>query len=41
MRSHDPIHVADHDRFDLKRAEFAVFAARLVVSVRFDLNEGG
>jgi hypothetical protein len=41
MRSHDPIHVADHDRFDLERAEFAVFAARLVVSTGFDLNESG
>ncbi len=40
VRSHDSIHVADHDRFDLKRAEFAVFAARMIVSTGFDLNEG-
>ena len=32
MRSHDAIHVADHDRLNLKRAKFAVTAFRMVVS---------
>jgi hypothetical protein len=41
VRPHDAVNVADHDRFDLKRAKFAVFAARMVVSVGFDLNESG
>jgi hypothetical protein len=41
MRSHDPVHVADHDRFDLERAEFAVTAFRMIVSVGFDLDESG
>jgi len=40
VRPHDPIYVADHDRFDLKRAKLAVTAARLIVSTGFDLNEG-
>ena len=40
MRTHDSIYVADHDRFDLKRAEFAVTASGMIVSVGFDLNEG-
>jgi len=31
--SHDAIDIAHHDRFDLKRAEFAVFAARMIGSV--------
>ena len=33
MRSHDPIHVADHDRFDLECAKFAVPATGLIISV--------
>jgi hypothetical protein len=41
MRSHDAVDIADHDRFDLKRAEFAVFAACMIVSVGFDLDESG
>jgi hypothetical protein len=41
MRSHDSIYVADHDRFDLKRAEFAVTASRMIVSTGFDLNQSG
>ncbi len=38
---HDPVHIADHDRFDLKRAKFAVTASRMIVSVGFNLNESG
>jgi hypothetical protein len=41
VRPHDPVHVADHDRLNLQRAKFAVFAARMIVSTGFDLNEGG
>jgi hypothetical protein len=41
MRSHDPIHVAHKDWLDLKCAEFAVTAARMIVSVGFDLNKCG
>ena len=41
VRPHDPIHVADHDRFDLKRAKLAVTASGMIVSTGFDLNEGG
>jgi hypothetical protein len=41
VRPHDSIHIADHDRFDLKRAEFAVTASGMIVSVGFDLNESG
>ena len=41
MRSHDAVHVADHDRFDLERAKFAVTAFRMIVSVGFDLDESG
>jgi hypothetical protein len=40
VRPHDPIHVADHDRFDLKRAKLAMTATGMIVSVGFDLNEG-
>jgi len=39
--SHDAIDIADHDRFDLQRAKLAGFAARMIVSVGFDLNESG
>jgi hypothetical protein len=39
MRPHDPIHVAHHDRFDLKRAKFAVTPFGLIVSTGFDLDE--
>ena len=39
MRSHDAVDIADHDRFDLERAEFAVSASRMIVSVGFNLNE--
>ena len=39
--SHDPIYVADHDRFDLQRAKLAVFASGLIVSTGFDLNQSG
>ena len=39
--SHDSVYVADHDRFDLKRAKLAVTAFGLVVAAGFDLNEGG
>jgi hypothetical protein len=41
VRTHDSIHVADHDRFDLKRAKLAVTASGLIVSTGFDLNESG
>jgi len=41
MRSHDPIYVADHDRFDLQRAKLAVTAFCMIVSTGFDLNHGG
>jgi len=40
MRPHDPIHVADHDWLDLQRAKFTVTAFGMIVSVRFDLNQG-
>ncbi len=40
VRPHDPIHVADHDRFDLKRAKLAVTAFGMIVSTGFDLDEG-
>jgi len=40
MRPHDAVNVADHDRFDLERAKFAVFAASKIISVGFDLNQG-
>ena len=40
MRSHDSVHVADHDRLDLKRAKLAMTAFGLIVSTGFDLNEG-
>jgi hypothetical protein len=41
VRSHDAINISYHDRFDLKRAEFAVTASGMIVSVGFDLNESG
>jgi hypothetical protein len=41
VRPHDPVYVADHDRFDLERAKFAMTASRMVVSVGFDLDESG
>ena len=41
VRPHDPVYVADHDRFDLERAEFAMTASRMVVSVGFNLNKRG
>jgi len=41
MRSHDAVDIADHDRFDLKRAKLAMTAFGLIVSTGFDLNEGG
>ena len=40
MRPHDSVDIADHDRFDLKRAKLTVTASRMIVSVGFDLNEG-
>ena len=40
-RSHDSIHVADHDGFDLECAKFAVLAASEVISVGFDLDKRG
>ena len=39
--SHDAVNVADHDRLDLQRAEFAVTAFGMIVSVGFDLNKRG
>ena len=41
MRPHDAIHVADHDRFDLKRAEFTMTALCEVIAAGFDLNQSG
>jgi hypothetical protein len=41
MRPHQAIHVADHDRLDLERAKFAMFASRMIVSVGFDLDKSG
>lgn len=41
VRPHDAVNVADHDRFDLKRAKLAVTASGMIVSTGFDLNEGG
>ena len=38
MRPHDAVNIADHDRFDLKRAKLAVTASRMIVSVGFDLD---
>jgi hypothetical protein len=40
MRPHQAIRVANHDRFNLERAKFAVTATGMIVSVRFDLNQG-
>jgi hypothetical protein len=40
MRPHDPIYVADKNRFDLERAKFAVTATGKIISVGFDLNQG-
>jgi len=39
--THDSVYVADHDRFNLQRAEFAMTAMGMVVSTGFDLDEGG
>ena len=39
--SHDSVDIADHDRLDLKRAEFAMTPFGLIVSTGFDLNQGG
>ena len=39
--THDAVDIADHDRFDLKRAEFTVTATGLIVSVGFDLDKRG
>jgi hypothetical protein len=33
MRPHNAVDIADHDRLNLERAEFAVTAFRMVVSV--------
>ena len=33
MRSHDAVDIADHDRFDLQRAKFAVTATGKIISV--------
>ena len=41
MRPHDAVYVADHDRFDLERAKFAVTAFGMIVSVGFDLDKRG
>jgi hypothetical protein len=41
MRPHDAVHVADEDRLDLERAEFAMTATGEVISVGFDLDERG
>ena len=40
-RSHDPVYVADHDRFNLQRAKLAVTASGMIVSVGFDLDKRG
>ena len=40
MRPHDPVHVAYKNRFDLERAKLAMTAFGLIISVRFDLNQG-
>jgi hypothetical protein len=40
MRPHDTIHIANKNRLNLERAKFAVFATGMIVSVRFDLNQG-
>lgn len=39
--THDAVDIADHDRFDLKRAKLAVTAFGLLVAAGFDMNEGG
>jgi hypothetical protein len=41
MRTHDSIHISYHNRLDLERAKLAVTATGEVISVGFDLNEGG
>jgi hypothetical protein len=38
MRPHDSVHIAHEDWLNLKRAEFAVTASRMIVSVGFDLD---
>jgi hypothetical protein len=40
MRPHDAVYVADKNRLDLERAKFSVTAFGMIVSVRFDLNQG-
>ena len=40
-RTHQAVHVADHDRLDLKRAKFAVLAASEVISRLFYLDKRG
>ena len=40
-RSHDAVHIADHDRANLKRAKLAVTAFGMIVSAGFDLDKGG
>ena len=39
--SHDAVYVAHEDWLNLKRAEFAVTAFGLIVSMGFDLNKSG
>jgi hypothetical protein len=39
--THQAIHIADHDRFDLERAKLAVTAFGMIVSVGFDLDQRG
>jgi len=41
MRTHDAVYIADKDRFDLQRAEFAVTALCEVIAAGFNLNQGG
>ena len=41
MRSHQAVHIANHDRLDLQCAKFAMLAASEVVAVGFDLDKRG
>jgi len=41
MCTHDAVHIANQDRFDLQRAKFAVTALCEVIAAGFNLNQGG
>ena len=40
-RTHDAVHIADHDWFNLECAKFAMTATGEVIAVRFDLDKRG